>query len=115
MDELVEAIKIAAVEAVDSGKPVSVCFGTVVSASPLKISVEQKLALTEAQLWLCRNVTDFETEISADWESENAEGHSHAVKGNKKITVHNGLAVGDQVLLLRQQGGQKYIVWDRLI
>ncbi|MDE7299468.1 MAG: DUF2577 domain-containing protein, partial [Lachnospiraceae bacterium] len=30
------------------------------------------------------------------------------------ITVHNGLAVGDEVILLRQQGGQKYIVWDKI-
>lgn len=34
--------------------------------------------------------------------------------GNEKITVHNGLVVGDEVILLRQQGGQKYIVMDRI-
>jgi hypothetical protein len=39
--------------------------------------------------------------------------HKHAV-GKIQITVHNGLVVGDEVILLRQQGGQKYIVVDRI-
>lgn len=40
--------------------------------------------------------------------------HSHSYSGRKSFTVHNGLVVGDEVLLLRQQGGQKYIVVDRI-
>ena len=34
--------------------------------------------------------------------------------GKIQVTVHNGLVVGDEVILLRQQGGQKYIVVDRI-
>ena len=34
--------------------------------------------------------------------------------GNGTITGYNGLAVGDEVILIRQQGGQKYIVLDRI-
>jgi hypothetical protein len=41
--------------------------------------------------------------------------HSHKVKGNKTFTVYNGLVVGDEVVLLRMQGGQKYIVLDRVV
>ena len=32
----------------------------------------------------------------------------------KKIIIHNGLAVGDEVILIRQQEGQKFIVVDRI-
>ena len=39
--DLIKAIKKAAVEAVKASKPVEVCFGKVISVSPLKILVEQ--------------------------------------------------------------------------
>lgn len=42
---IIKTIKRAALEAVDSSKPVTVYFGQVVSASPLQINVEQKMIL----------------------------------------------------------------------
>ena len=125
-NELVDTLKRAAVEAVEAGKPVNVYFGEVVSASPLKINVEQKMILGEKQLVLSRNVTDFKTKITAgniknyyytgDVNSGTAPvspSHVHAV-GTIEVTVHNGLAVGDGVILIRQQEGQKFIVVDRI-
>ena len=125
-NELVDTLKRAAVEAVEAKKPVNVYFGEVVSASPLKINVEQKMILGEKQLILARNVTDFKTKITAgniknyyytgDVNSGTAPvspSHVHAV-GTIEVTVHNGLAVGDQVIVLRQQEGQKFIVVDRI-
>ena len=125
-------------------KPVEVCFGKVTSISPMQILVDQKFTLGAAQLVLTRNVTDFETNITMNWESESSlsththtvnvvgsdsDGdsinisieskptnlaHIHEITGRKKITVHNGLVVGDEVILIRQQGGQKYVVVDRI-
>ena len=125
-NELVDTLKRAAVEAVEAKKPVNVYFGEVVSASPLKINVEQKMILGEKQLILSRNVTDFKTKITAgnikdyyytgDVNSGTAPvspSHVHAV-GTIEVTVHNGLAVGDKVIILRQQEGQKFIVADRI-
>lgn len=40
--------------------------------------------------------------------------HAHGYKGRKTFTVHNGLKVGEKVLLIRLQGGQKYLVLDRI-
>lgn len=40
--------------------------------------------------------------------------HHHDIKGRKKIIIHNGLTVGEKVLLLRTQGGQNYVVIDRV-
>ena len=40
--------------------------------------------------------------------------HHHDIKGRKKIIIHNGLTVGEKVLLLRTQGGQSYVVVDRV-
>lgn len=114
--ELTKAIKKAASKAVKAEKPVEVCFGKVTSASPLQILVDQKFTLGAAQLVLTRNVT-------VSWNTENKSGgsgessfasHNHAIIGRKSITVHNGLVVGDEVILIRQQGGQKYVVVDRI-
>lgn len=121
--ELVKAMKRAAVEAVNAGKPAEICFGKVTSVSPLKILVEQKMTLGAAQLVLTRNVTNFTMEVTVDWITENKSGgsgeasfssHNHAITGKKEITIHNALTVGDEVILIRQQEGQKYLVIDRI-
>lgn len=129
---LVEKIKQAAQEASEAAKPVNVCFGEVVSKSPLKINVEQKMELGEKQLILTRNVTDYMTMVTVQWETEeerirhkHAGGgngdteyaempHAHNVVGTKNFLMHNALEVGDEVILIRQQEGQKYIVIDRI-
>ena len=126
-NELVETLKRAAVEAMEAKKPVNVYFGEVVSAAPLKINVEQKMVLGEKQLILSRNVTNFKTSITggniknyyytgSTTDSGTAPvspSHVHAV-GKIEITVHDGLVVGDEVILIRQQEGQKFIVLDRI-
>lgn len=135
--ELVKVIKRAATDANEAAKPSNIVFGKVVSVTPLQINVEQKMVLGKSQLVLSRNVTDFRTAISmttADGWATESSTHKHEIKDtytsggtcednthkhniNKKglmITIHNGLAVGDQVILVRQRGGQKFIVLDRV-
>lgn len=117
---LVEEIKRLAVSAVDAGKPCGVFFGTVKSAKPLEITVEQKLTLGEEQLILPRAVTDYELEVDMDWETEIQwkdipdKKHLHEIKGKKKIKVLNSLKVGERVALLRLEGGQSFLVLDRV-
>lgn len=122
--DLVGIIKLAAQEAVEAGKPVKVAFGEVKTIKPLMIMVDQKLPLTEAFLVLTEAVKDHEHEITViDWQTQNASGgggdsafaaHAHQIVGRKKIIIHNALQVGEKVLLLAMQGGQKYIVVDRV-
>lgn len=128
-NNLVELIKQAAKEAVEAGQDSDFCYGTVTSASPLKILVEQKMELTAAQLVLTRNVTNFKTYITAgntkdyyytgDPESGGTApipgtSHVHAI-GKIQVTVHNALAKGDKVVLIRKKGGQEYLVLDRVV
>lgn len=96
-NELLNTMKKAATEAVEASKPVNVCFGKVTNDSPLQILVDQKMTLGSAQLVLTRNVTEFTT-----------------IEGTKQMTFHNQLEKGEEVILLRMQGGQKYIVLDRI-
>lgn len=140
--ELTKIIKKAALEAMESCKPVNVCFGTVESTNPLTVNVEQKMTLGEKQLVLCRSVTDYTTMVTVQWETEKEEQnhihrmeditddggdriisartekqdkkHTHDIVGTKQMTIHNALEKDEQVILIRQQEGQKYIVIDRI-
>lgn len=131
VNELVRQVKRAAVAAVYADNPMMMCHGTVTSVGPLKIMVDQKKTLEEPQLILTDNVRDFNVVLSTiEGESksagphytENESGgggfaefasHRHRYQGRKKWRVHNALKVGEKVILLRCDGGQKYIVLDR--
>ncbi len=95
--DLVESMKKAALEAVANSDPATIMYGKVVSINPLEIQVNVRLILQANQLVLTRNVTDYTTSI--DGESK---------------TVHNALQFGEEVILIRQAGGQEYIVLDRV-
>lgn len=132
MPNAVEVVKRAAVEAVEAGKPVNLLFGQVISASPLKIQVDQKAIYTEKMLVLTRNVTDFEVDMTVSHKTEiithghpvtdtytgggtaTDVDHDHPIKGRKKFKVHNALVAGDWVLLARIQQGKKFVVVDRI-
>lgn len=137
----VKIIKSMAVDANEVSKPCNVVFGVVTSTAPLEILVEQKMTLGEAQLVLMRNVTDFFVDVTVEWESEivevadymagttsmdgspehthefdQVEGeHSHDILGKKTMKIHSSLVVGEVVVMLRLQGGQKFLVLDRVV
>lgn len=117
--ELMNTVKRAAVAAVEASKPVGVCFGTVISISPMKIRIDPKLELGKKQLVLTRSVTDYTVEMTVDHMTEDATVlntvHDHAYTGTKSFLVRNSLKVGEEVALLRMQGGQKYLVLDRVV
>lgn len=123
---LLKVMKQTVKETEHASCPVQVCFGKVISAAPIKIQVDQKITLGKAQLVLTRNVSDYETELTvSEWETKETSGgsgessfasHKHGFDSTKKrTTIHNALKAGEEVVLLRQQGGQKYIVLDRMV
>lgn len=123
-NNFLEIIKRAAVEADEQAQPCDFLFGTVVSDSPLKIRVEQKLELGRAQLILTRNVSDHKIRIkgrnvqsyffvgNSDETQSVVPPHVHAL-GEIEIEIKNALKTGEQVILIKQRGGQKYLVLDR--
>ena len=129
-NDFLGVIKKAATEAVEASHPSNFYFGKVISTSPLKILVEQKMTLGAAQLVLTRNVTDFETQISFDnpnikqvfttWDMGETQESTPSKIAFKQIikhdvTVYNALKVGEEVILLKQKGGQKFLVVDRVV
>lgn len=125
MSELLQIIKQAAAEQNEAGKPVAVMIGNVLSSSPIKIQIDQKLILSESALILTKSVIDYSVNMTVNHTTESnthrhflsgrytdSNTHSHAYTGTKPFTVHNKLNVGDNVVLLRVQGGQKFVVLD---
>lgn len=116
-------IKNMAVNAVDATVPVTILTGKVISEAPLQIALDSKMIIPEERIKLTKNTRDWTAEISVDHITENRAGgsgypefasHNHEYKGRKKFLIHNALKVGDEVWLIRETGGQRFIAFDRV-
>lgn len=85
--DFIDTFKKICLDTIDSSKPVSLFFGTVSSTDPFTVSLEQKLSLSSSQLIFCQ----------------------------MSLTEDFSLEVGDTLALLRQQGGQKYLIIDKVV
>ena len=117
--DIIRAIRVAALEAMENSKPCDLRYGTVISVSPLKIRVTDQFILPASSLIVPEHLTDYEIETTIlqdyGWSTQTADAHSHTIKHTrKKIKIHGALREGDKVALLRQSGGQFYFVLDRL-
>ncbi len=101
MTDILETFKKIAVNVFYSQKPSNIVYGNVISTSPLKVQIDQKLILDETHLKLTRAVKDHKVEMSIG-------------SGAKQIyTVYNGLVQGDKVTMIMTHGGQQYIIIDK--
>lgn len=100
MSDLGKAIKRMAVNANNSENPIDLRVGTVESIKPLKVRLNQKVILTETFIKLSRNVKDYDTSMTINGKTET-------------VKIHNGLKVGENVLMIRYQKGQKYLILER--
>lgn len=83
MTDFLKLIKRVAIAAVNSQKLADIVYGTVVSTSPLKVQIDQKLILEEVHLKLTSVVKDY------------------------------GLIQGDKITMIRAHGGQQYVIMDK--
>lgn len=116
-NDLVRAVQQISNQAGQAGYPADIMSGTVATANPLKISVEQRFEIGKEQLIVPERFTDHKVVISLEDETEVAGEPEHKHKyGGKKltVTVHGALKKGDAVALVRQQGGQKFLIADRV-
>lgn len=111
-------VKQASKDTYNSMKPTEISFGTVESTNPLRIRVDSKLVLESIQLILTRNVIDYDLEMTVDHLTEvdyGPAGHTHGYKGRKVFRVNNALVQDEKVMLIRVQGSQRYIVFDKVV
>lgn len=115
------AIKKIALNTTNASAPVSIIYGVVLQSQPLQIQVDQRFTLSEAFLIvpesLMRKELDLTTgEVTWGSASPGSSGSSDSNEGTgKKAILQEGLQSGDQVILLRVQGGQSYLVLDKVV
>lgn len=132
-----ESMKLIVGNYLNSIQPTDLFFGTVTNVSPLTVQIDQKHIIPENFLVLSTLVKDHEVDMTVSMETvEDAymkpehthtgnlgsptdagnldTTHHHDIKGRKKIILHYGLKTGEKVLLLRMQGGQMYLILDRV-
>ncbi|MBU5486463.1 DUF2577 domain-containing protein [Clostridium sp. MSJ-11] len=108
---MIDVIKKAGVDAVGASNPVNIIFGEVLDDKNFKIKIDQKLILPKEFFIIPESLTRYEIDL----------GHSHSYSNGStskelnKIVIREGLKQRDRVLLLRVQGGQQYVVLDKVV
>ena len=97
MADIIDAVKKAVINTIESMKLADVMYGTVENAAPLIINIYQKLSLKQSQIIVPKHLTDYQIVLN--------------INGvDQSCIIKNALKYNDNVALLRAQGGQKFIV-----
>lgn len=83
MPNLMESMRQIAANERQAALPMTICFGKVIALSPFRVQIDQKLVLT-------REFFIVKSGVSA-----------------------SSFKVGDVVILFRNEGGQKYLIFDK--
>ncbi|OBR62388.1 hypothetical protein A7K91_01860 [Paenibacillus oryzae] len=110
---MLELIKKAGIGAVEAGNPVQLLQGEVVSANPLSVKVDQRFTLPADFLIVPESLTALEIDLSSG--EAVGPGSISEQASSATILIRRGLEAGDAVILLRMQGGQRYLLLDRLV
>ncbi len=103
----------------EAGKPVNIVFGTVISV-PLEIQVDQKSIYTSKMLILTQNVTRLHHQYDGGHKTEDTAAEAGMRPLKPIITLYRNQIISgserfegrEKVLLLRVQGGKKFVVID---
>lgn len=83
MPNLMESMRQIAANERQASLPMTICFGKVIALSPFRVQIDQKLVLT-------REFFIVKSGVSA-----------------------SSFKVGDVLILFRNEGGQKYLIFDK--
>jgi hypothetical protein len=108
-------------EAIENGKPCDLRFGEVVSISPLKVRITSDFILPESLLIVPQHLTDYSVVVNIGLDRTKGDVLDEGISESdtegvdeRTLTVYNGLEIGDNVVLIRNQGGTKYLILDRV-
>lgn len=83
MPNLMEAMRQIAANERQAALPMTICFGKVIALSPFRVQIDQKLVLTKEFFIVKSGVST------------------------------SSFKVGDVLILFRNEGGQKYLIFDK--
>ena len=117
---LLETMKQVAQATNDAGMPTAFLFGSVTKTSPLTIRVDNRFDISGDAIVVMKEFQAGTEEKSGGSGDASFAAHSHTLKSNyqtntdAKSEYYYGLAVGDKVVLLRNAGGQAFLVLGRV-
>ncbi|MDR9857819.1 DUF2577 domain-containing protein [Paenibacillus sp. VCA1] len=121
MADLLSTVKKAAMDAMAAGNPAAVMFGEVINTDPLEVNVDQRFTLPADFLLVPESLIHYEIDLHHSHEYTDDSGSGTSTKQTKPalpekpIVIRRGLEAGDKLLLLRVQGGQQYVILDRVV
>lgn len=116
MASLLDVIKTAGMDAVGASNPVTVMYGEVITVNPLSVKVDQRFTLPADFLQVPESMTRLEIDLKhVHPYTDNGSVRSTSEALVEKIVIRPGLEAGDKVLLLRVQGGQKFVILDKVV
>lgn len=116
MPSLLDVIKAAGIDAVGASNPVNVLFGEVLNSNPLSVKVDQRFTLPADFLIVPESLTRYEVDLTHTHQyTDDGSARTTATALTTKLIVRPGLKAGDKVLLLRVQGGQKFVILDKVV
>ncbi|AFL99765.1 Protein of unknown function (DUF2577) [Desulfitobacterium dehalogenans ATCC 51507] len=116
MSSLLDLIKAAGTDAVNASNPVNILFGEILTVNPLSVKVDQRFTLPEDFLIVPEGVTNYEVDLQHTHQyTDNGSASNTSEALTSKIVIRSGLAPGDRVLMLKVQGGQRYVILDKVV
>lgn len=116
MPSLLDLIKAAGADAVNASNPVNILFGEILTVNPLSVKVDQRFILPADFLIVPRTMTKYEVDLQHTHQyTDDGSAGTTSQALTQKIVIRAGLAPGDRVLMLRVQGGQRYIILDKVV
>ena len=107
---MLEQIKKASMGAFNASNPLDIEFGTVIDNVKLTIQINQKRILPKEFFIIPQRLTRYVKDLK----------HTHTCPDGTtstalfKLVIREGLLKGDNVILLKIEGGARYIVLDKI-
>lgn len=95
--DYIEAIRTIVCNILEAQKLANVIKGTVISTNPYKVYIDQRLTLPEGALIIPNH-------FKVPYETQTEEEYP------KKVIIDNTLKNGDKVAMIRNNGGQRYLI-----
>ncbi len=116
MSSLLDLIKAAGADAVNASNPVNILFGEILTVHPLSVKVDQCFILPADFLMVPERMTKYEVDLQHTHQYTDDGSTSDTSEAlTQRIVIRSGLAPGDRVLMLRVQGGQRYVILDKVV
>lgn len=103
--ELAEAIKELSKQQSEGTYPTAIMFGTITGVKPVVLKIDNQI-YGSGFVVVPERLTNYKVSVDVDDSTVKLDGST--------MTIHNALKVGDKVIVARQNGGQKFVILDRI-